>query len=95
MLTSARNQFAGKVAQITTGAVNDEIQIELAGGDHLVSIVTHESVENLRPRDRHGRRRAGQGVVGDRRDRRRARRCKLSARNHLVGQDQPTRSKAR
>ena len=48
MLTSARNQFAGKVTKITTGAVNDEVQIELTGGDHLVSIVTHESVENLR-----------------------------------------------
>lgn len=48
MLTSARNQFAGKVTRIKSGAVNDEIQVKLTGGDKLVSIITHESVENLR-----------------------------------------------
>jgi molybdate transport system regulatory protein len=48
MLTSARNQFAGKITRITSGAVNDEVQLKLAGGDTLVSIITHESVENLR-----------------------------------------------
>ncbi len=47
MLTSARNHFAGKVSRIKTGSVNDEIQIKLTGGERLVSIITHESVENL------------------------------------------------
>ena len=47
MLTSVRNQFAGKVARIRTGAVNDEVQIKLAGGERLVSIITRESCENL------------------------------------------------
>ena len=47
MLTSARNHFAGKVSRIKTGTVNDEIQIKLTGGERLVAIITHESVENL------------------------------------------------
>jgi molybdate transport system regulatory protein len=47
MLTSARNQFSGKVVRINQGAVNDEVELALPGGERLVSIVTHESVENL------------------------------------------------
>ncbi|HEY6599664.1 MAG TPA: TOBE domain-containing protein [Pseudomonadales bacterium] len=47
MLTSARNQFAGQVSRIKKGSVNDEIQIKLTGGEKLVAIVTHDSVDNL------------------------------------------------
>ena len=47
MLTSARNHLAGKVVHITTGAVNDEVELELSGGDRVVAIITHESVEHL------------------------------------------------
>ena len=47
MKTSARNQFSGKISQIKTGAVNDEIDITLPGGDKLVAIITHESTKNL------------------------------------------------
>jgi len=47
MLTSARNHFSGKVVRVKTGAVNDEVELQLAGGERLVAIVTHESVENL------------------------------------------------
>ena len=47
MLTSARNHFAGKVSRIKSGSVNDEVQIKMTGGERLVSIITHESVENL------------------------------------------------
>ena len=47
MLTSARNQFSGKVSTIKPGAVNDEVQINLPGGEQITSVVTHESVENL------------------------------------------------
>ena len=47
MLTSARNHFAGKVSRIKGGSVNDEIQIKLTGGEKLVAIITHDSVENL------------------------------------------------
>jgi molybdate transport system regulatory protein len=47
MLTSARNQFTGKVTRIKAGAVNDEVQLKLSGGEEIVSVITHESVENL------------------------------------------------
>ncbi|GAA5784582.1 TOBE domain-containing protein [Chitiniphilus shinanonensis] len=47
MKTSARNQFLGEVSQIKTGAVNDEIELEVAGGHKLVAVVTRESTENL------------------------------------------------
>jgi molybdate transport system regulatory protein len=47
MLTSARNHFAGKVSRVKAGSVNDEVQIKMTGGEKLVSIITHESLENL------------------------------------------------
>lgn len=47
MKTSARNQFFGKVVQVTTGAVNDEVTLEVGGGHHIVAIVTRESVDEL------------------------------------------------
>src|SRR5262245_55506242 len=47
MLTSARNRFDGNVASIKFGAVNDEVQVEIAGGEIITAIITHESVERL------------------------------------------------
>jgi molybdate transport system regulatory protein len=47
MKTSARNQFLGKVTQVQRGAVNDEVTLEIAGGQHIVAVVTHESTEDL------------------------------------------------
>lgn len=47
MLTSARNEFSGKVSQIRPGAVNDEIEITLAGGDRIVAVITQESTRSL------------------------------------------------
>lgn len=47
MKTSARNQFLGVVAAIKPGAVNDEIDIELPGGERLVATITSESTQNL------------------------------------------------
>lgn len=45
--TSARNQFLGKVSQIKPGAINDEIELEIAGGQKIVAIITHESTLEL------------------------------------------------
>jgi molybdate transport system regulatory protein len=45
--TSARNQFLGKVTQVTHGSVNDEIELEVAGGQTIVAIVTHDSTVDL------------------------------------------------
>lgn len=47
MKTSARNQFSGKVTAVRRGAVNDEIELEVAGGQKMVAIITHESTEEL------------------------------------------------
>lgn len=47
MKTSARNQFFGTVSSVKTGAVNDEIELDIAGGNKLVAIVTHDSTESL------------------------------------------------
>jgi molybdopterin-binding protein len=47
MKISARNILKGKVVNVTPGAVNSEVTIELPGGTRLVSIITNTSVENL------------------------------------------------
>ena len=47
MKTSARNQLLGKVARVSRGAINDEIELEIAGGLKIVAIVTHESTASL------------------------------------------------
>ncbi|HEY0876910.1 MAG TPA: TOBE domain-containing protein, partial [Zeimonas sp.] len=47
MKTSARNQFVGKIAAVHSGAVNDEVEIEISGGQRIVAILTRESTQNL------------------------------------------------
>jgi len=47
MITSARNQFHGRVSALAAGAVNDEVQIEVAPGLALVATITHGSVTSL------------------------------------------------
>lgn len=47
MLTSARNEFSGTVSAIVDGAVNDEIEITLAGGDRIVAVITRSSTKSL------------------------------------------------
>ncbi len=47
MKSSARNQFAGKVAAIVTGPVNAEVEVTLDSGDRVVSVITAGSVRAL------------------------------------------------
>ena len=47
MKISARNQFRGKVASVTPGAVNAEVVVALPGGEEIVAVVTSESVKSL------------------------------------------------
>lgn len=47
MKTSARNQFQGRITCIKSGAVNDEIELEVTGGQKIVATVTCESTEGL------------------------------------------------
>lgn len=44
---SARNQLPGTVTEVKAGAVNSEIDIELAGGDKVAATVTNDSVAAL------------------------------------------------
>jgi molybdate transport system regulatory protein len=47
MRTSARNQWSGTITRVQHGAVNDEFEIELVGGDCIAAVITRESTENL------------------------------------------------
>jgi molybdate transport system regulatory protein len=47
MKLSARNIWAGQVANIQTGAVNSIVEVALKGGDKIVSVITNNSVERL------------------------------------------------
>lgn len=47
MKTSARNQFSGTVTKLDRGAVNDEVELQLAGGARIVAVVTHNSAQSL------------------------------------------------
>lgn len=47
MKTSARNQFAGTVHAVRSGAVNDEIELTVIGGVRIVATVTRESRDDL------------------------------------------------
>lgn len=47
MKTSARNQFAGRVTALTPGAVNDEVELTLSGGQRIVAVVTQGSTASL------------------------------------------------
>jgi molybdopterin-binding protein len=47
MKLSARNVFKGKIVKVIPGAVNAEITLQLPGGEHIVSIITLESMKSL------------------------------------------------
>ncbi|HBI16360.1 MAG TPA: transporter [Desulfobulbaceae bacterium] len=47
MKVSTRNLLKGKVTKITNGAVNSEVELELAGGQKVVSVITLNSVKRL------------------------------------------------
>ncbi|MDN0084921.1 TOBE domain-containing protein [Crenobacter sp. SG2305] len=45
--TSARNQLFGSVSAIRSGAVNDEVELALSGGEKLSVLITHRSTERI------------------------------------------------
>ncbi len=44
---SARNQLAGTINKVTLGAVNAEVELEIADGKNIIAIVTNESAKKL------------------------------------------------
>ncbi|MDP2902698.1 MAG: TOBE domain-containing protein [Methylovulum sp.] len=47
MKASARNQFFGKVTDVSIGAVNVTVVVGLKGGESVVAMITKESAESL------------------------------------------------
>jgi molybdopterin-binding protein len=47
MKISARNILTGRIKQLTVGAVNTEVVVELSGGEEIVSIITKSSADKL------------------------------------------------
>lgn len=47
MKISARNVIAGTVKRVETGAVNDEVVLELPGGTEVTAVITKASAERL------------------------------------------------
>jgi molybdate transport system regulatory protein len=82
--TSARNQFSGKVVAIRKGAVNDVVELEIAGGQRIIATVTCESTQHLGlapGREAMALIKASSVLIGLPSDT-----MRLSARNQLAGQ---------
>ncbi|HWZ59003.1 MAG TPA: TOBE domain-containing protein [Gemmatimonadaceae bacterium] len=47
MQLSARNQLKGKVSAINTDGLMAEVTIDVAGGNHLISVITRASATGL------------------------------------------------
>lgn len=47
MKLSARNVLKGKVKSIIEGSVNDEVVVDLPGGQEIVAVITKTSVKSL------------------------------------------------
>lgn len=47
MKVSARNSLKGTIKSLVTGAVNDEVTIEIAPGVEVTAIITKASAESL------------------------------------------------
>lgn len=47
MKISARNQIAGTVTEVTHGAVNATVKVDIGGGNVVTSSITNEAVADL------------------------------------------------
>lgn len=48
MKISARNQFAGTIVEVTPGAVNGTVKVDIGGGHVITSSITEEAIAELR-----------------------------------------------
>lgn len=47
MKLSARNQLKGKIVEVTEGAVNGTVKIDIGGGNVISSVITNASIKEL------------------------------------------------
>lgn len=47
MKISARNQFSGTITEITPGAVNGTVKVDIGGGHTITSSITEEAIHEL------------------------------------------------
>jgi len=47
MKISARNRFKGRVVEVTPGAVNAQVKVDIGGGNVVTAIVTLDAVAEL------------------------------------------------
>ena len=47
MKSSARSQFHGTVSALRQGAVNDEIELTIVGGQKIIAVITRSSTQRL------------------------------------------------
>lgn len=47
MKISARNVLEGRVQNVVKGAVNGQVTLAMAGGEHIVSVITNSSIDTL------------------------------------------------
>lgn len=47
MKISARNQFSGTVTEVTTGAVNGSVTVDIGGGNVVTSSITNAAISDL------------------------------------------------
>jgi molybdate transport system regulatory protein len=47
MRTSARNELRGVITEIKQGPVSAEVRLSIPGGQEIVAVITHESVQAL------------------------------------------------
>ncbi|WP_176591535.1 molybdopterin-binding protein [Sphingobium sp. EM0848] len=47
MKISARNQITGTIVNVTPGAVNATVKVDIGGGNLITSSITNEAVQDL------------------------------------------------
>src|SRR5580693_583012 len=85
MYFSARNQLTGRLTRINRGVTNDEIVLTLAGGDHILTLITSDRslIMGIKAGDEAIAVINASAIVLSNE---RAKRYKLSARNQLPGE---------
>ncbi|MFY9115087.1 MAG: TOBE domain-containing protein [Dethiobacteria bacterium] len=51
MQISSRNKLTGNVVQVTPGAVNAEVILDIGGGNQIVGVITRHSQEKMQIRE--------------------------------------------